>query len=195
MKLLRRSYWPALCAAVELGCLLVCPLPTYAQSFVEVGGGWSYMAAAPPGQSYSRSYNFQASIGSQLSQDVLVRFDAFVSHFAETVPYISHLNNPCPIPSCGTTYYNRPTNGVAGLTADALANLDARGILYVLGGAGFYDTYGGTPRLSTGLSVGAGVAVPIAARLRLFAEARSHFLFGANRQLPWLAPITVGFRY
>ncbi len=181
--------------AICLGALLACPVTADAQTFIEVGGGWSYMAPAPTGQDFSRSYSIRASIGQRLSHDVLLRFDAVVNQFGETVPYISHLNNPGPIGGSSTLYYNRRYNGVAGLTADAVANLDARGILYVLGGAGFYDTYGGTPRLSTGLSAGAGIAVPIDARLRIFAEARSHFLFGAGEQPPWVAPITIGLRW
>jgi hypothetical protein len=182
--------------AIWLGSLSICVTPARAQAFLELGGGWSYMAPAPASQNYSRSYDIRASIGQRLSRDVLLRFDAVVNQFDETVPYISHFNNPgCPIPSCSIQYYDRHNNGVAGLTANAIANLDARGFLYVIAGAGIYDTYGGTPRLSTGVSAGGGVTVPLHARLRLFVEARSHFLLGANEQPPWVAPITIGLRW
>jgi hypothetical protein len=195
MNRIRSSLAPA-CGGFSLACLLVCARPTGAQTFVELGGGWNYLAPPPAGQSYGHGFDVQASIGRQFTPDFLIRFDAFTNQFAETVPLVSRLNNPGPICNgCPPPVYTRPYNGVAGLTASGLVNVDARGMLYVIGGAGFYDTYGGAPRVSLGLSAGAGVSVPVGGRFRAFAEAREHFVFGANSQPPWLVPITVGLRY
>ncbi len=195
MNLIRSSLWGG-GAAVGIGCLLFCATPVGAQTFIEVGGGSNYLAPPPAGQSYGHGFNVRASIGRQFTPDFLIRFDAFTNQFAETVPLVSRLNNPGPVCNgCPPPVYSRPYNGIAGLSASGLVNVDARGMFYVIGGAGFYDTYGGAPRLSTGVSAGAGVSVPVGGRFRAFVEAREHFLFGANSQPPWLVPITVGLRY
>src|ERR1017187_8628460 len=45
-----------------------------------------------------------------------------------------------------------------------------------------------------GASAGVGVSVPIHANLRAFVETRYHLLFGTTAELPWIVPVTAGFR-
>jgi hypothetical protein len=199
------SLFPSACVTVGLGCLLALPRTARAQTFVELGGGVTYLAPAPPGNGYSRGFNIQASIGRQFTRRFLLRCDAFMSQF----DYRAQIYPPFLTPEGPEYHYGVRSEGVAGLTANGVVNVDPRGILYVVGGAGLYDTYGGTgsvrfgtsaaagglARVSFGVSAGAGISVPAGGRLRAFVEARDHLLLGANSQPPWLVPITLGLRY
>ncbi len=186
----------AACVALALGCLLALPAPAGAQRFYEIGGGWNYLAPAPEGDGYTRGFNIRASLGWQLAPRVRLRFDAFTSQFDDSVQL--------PPPICLAIYvcapfYNVEPVRVAGLTANGLLNVDPRGILYVIGGAGFYDVYGRPGShdagLRVGVSAGAGISVPVGGRLHAFVEARHHELLFATTQPPWLVPITVGVRF
>jgi hypothetical protein len=69
----------------------------------------------------------------------------------------------------------------------------------VIGGVGLYDAYRSAGRSEAGLrggvSAGAGIAVSVAARLRVLVEARYHDVLGATTQPPWIVPITIGVRF
>jgi hypothetical protein len=131
------------------------------------------------------------SIGRELASKFRVRFDAAVTQFDHEMPVFP----PCPIGGCTQSFYNTKTNGVIGLTANGLVNLDPRGIVYLIGGAGVYNAYVPSAELHIGVSAGAGIVVPVGARLHAFAEARWHDLFGGTLGPSWLVPITVGLRY
>jgi hypothetical protein len=178
---LLRSRWSTLWVAVWLGCLLVCPAPARAQTFVELGGGWNVPAGASHGGS-----NFRASLGWQVAPNFRWRIDAFTNQF----DYTTTNTFPCPSVGCGV-----PSERVNGLTANGLVNVDPRGIFYVIGGAGLYDVETQTTELHFGVSAGAGIAVPVVSHLRAVVEARWNGLLGATSGPPWLVPITIGLRY
>jgi hypothetical protein len=192
---LLRSRWSTMCVAVGLGCLLVCPAPSRAQAFVELGGGWNY-AAPPPGvASYTSGSNVQVSIGWQVAPNFRWRIDAFRSQV------VAHLmdNLPCPMQGCPASAYFQ-SERVDALTVNGLLSLDQRGIFYLIGGAGHYelsDINVPAGEGHFGVSAGAGIAVPVAPRLRAVVEARWHGLFGTrNTNGPTsLVPLTVGLRF
>lgn len=186
---LLRSRWSTLCAAIWLGCLLVCPAPACAQAFVELGGGWNYVAPVPNLESYSNSLNARASIGWQVAPNFRWRIDAFTNQF-----HITGFALPCPAFGCSGPGYSFQSEAVNGLTANGLVNVDPRGIVYVIGGAGLYDVHAQTTERHFGVSAGGGLAVPVAAHLRAVIEARWHGLFGATSGPTWLVPITLGLR-
>jgi hypothetical protein len=177
------------CIAGALWCLLVAASPARAQSFFEFGGGWDYFAPPPAGESYNQSYNLRASLGRQISPRLMMRFDVIVNQYQAHIP----VAYPC---ICNGPQHVSEMGGVTGFTGNVLYNLDERGIFYLSAGTGIYDTNFGSPAIvSIGVSAAAGVAVPVAPRLRLFAEARDHVLLSTGNQPPWFAPITIGLRY
>ena len=182
--------------ALGLACLLACAAPARAQRFSEFGGGWNYSAPATGFKGYSHGYNFRASLGAQLAARVRVRFDAFAGWFDERVPVSVP---PCPSTGClGPSPSSRhEMASVAGLSANWLVNVDPRGILYGIGGAGLYDvnTRSKGNDVGAGVSAGVGIAVPVGAGLRAFVEARYHVLFGTTAELPWIVPVTLGIRF
>ena len=193
-----RSRWPALCAAACLAGLLVCPAPARAQTFVELGGGWNYVGpVAASGPFYDSGTNLRASIGWQVAPNCRWRIDAFTNQF----DLKTGIPRPCPSFGCSGPGYDIQfeSERVSWLTANGLVSVDARGMLYVIGGAGLYGAYEASVRPSTewhfGVSAGAGIAVPVATHLRAFVEARWHGLFGDTAGPSQLAPITVGLRY
>jgi hypothetical protein len=179
------------CVSIGLGCLLTCPRPAHAQTFVEFAGGWNWPAPAPAGDNYTRGLSIRASVGRQIAPSFRWRIDALVSEFDHNVQFYP----PCAFPGCIHPYYNTRSVSVAGLAANAMMNLDSRGIFYVIGGAGLYDLHEIATELHLGASAGAGVAVPVGSRLRVTVEARCHGLLGATVGPPWLVPVTVGLRY
>ena len=187
---LLRSRRSTICFAVGLGCMLVLVPPIRAQTFVEFGGGWNYIAPAPYLDGYSHGLNLRLSLGWKLSNRLRFRIDGFTSQFADSLRIIS--------PE-GLANARIATVNVTGLTANWLLSLDPHDIVYVIGGAGFYDASGRPglheDGLNVGLSAGAGIRVPISTRLRAFVEARDHVMLGQGSQPPWIAPITIGFRY
>jgi len=185
-----RSRWSTMCVAAGIGCLLVCPAPSRAQAFVELGGGWNYVAPVASVTS-SHGSNFRASLGWQVAPNFRWRIDAFTSQFDAK----SALSLPCPSDGCAPSAYIH-SEQVNGLTVNGLVDVDPRGILYLIGGAGLYDSQLPTPEeWHVGVSAGAGIAVPVASHLRAVVEARWHGLLGATSGPTWLVPVTVGFRY
>ena len=118
--------------------------------------------------------------------------DADFAQFDDAVQYYP----PCAPPGCTHTSYYTQTNFLAGLSVNALANLDRRGLGYVVGGGG--AGFGGdasTDALHLRVTAGAGVAIPSGDRLRLVVEARWLGLVGGTQKASWLIPFTVGVRY
>jgi hypothetical protein len=185
----RQTSHLATCIAGALWCLLVAASPARAQGFFEFGGGWNYFAPPPAGESYSQAYNLRASIGRRVSRRILMRFDIIVNQFQKR----ELLSEPCPVQGCDDV---SQSGGITAFTGNALFNLDDQGIFYLSAGTGIYDAInGGGGIVTLGLSAGAGVAVPISSRLRVFAEARDHVILATGSQPPWFAPITIGLRY
>lgn len=190
MTLIRLSRLSA-CVSIGLGCLLVGAARARCQTFVEFAGGWTSMVSAPPGDYYTRGISIRASVGSQIAPNLGWRIDLFTSEFDHNVQFYP----PCAFPGCTHPYYNAQSVSVDGLTANAMVNVDARGIFYVIGGAGLYDLRGPASELHLGASLGAGIAVPVSTRLRAVVEARWHGVAGATAGPPWLVPITFGLRF
>ena len=187
---LLRSHWSTMGVAVWLGCLFVCPAPAHAQSFVELGGGWNYFGSTNSGASPFNGSNFRASIGWQVAPKFRWRIDATTYQFDRNQGGVTPVY-PCPSFGCGGDQSER----VNGLSANGLVSLDSRGILYVTGGAGLYSVTLETTDWRAGVSVGAGIAVPVASQLRVVVETRLHRLIGAVYGPQWLMPITIGFRF
>jgi hypothetical protein len=186
--------------AFGLGMLLGVPAATRAQTFVGLAGGLNYQGSAPAGEHYTRGFAVQASVGRQLLPRLALRLDAFASRFDDTRPTVTY-NYPCLPSGCGP---NTPTPGfvepvgMAGFTANWLVNVNPQGSLYVITGGGAYYLYQhpsaeGSVRL--GMSVGAGVSVPVGSRSHAFVEARYHGLVGAPSLPTWLLPLTFGIRF
>jgi hypothetical protein len=177
--------------AIALGCLLSVSRPVLAQTFFEFSGGWNLMASTPPSDFYSRGISIRASLGGQVAPRVRWRVDAFTNEFDHDMQFYP----PCAFPGCLHPYYHAQSVSVDGLTANALVDVDPTGILYVVGGTGLYDLRGPATELHMGVSVGAGIAVPVVARLRVVVEARWHALLGATAGPSWLVPLTFGIRF
>ncbi len=188
---LLRSRWSTLCAAVLLGCVFAWPAAARAQMFVQLGAGLNFVSPVPSGVGYGSGSNLQASIGWKVEPKIRLRVDVLTSQFdvkATVMP-------PCPSFGCsgpGFTFHSESVNGV---TANILADVDERGIFYLVGGAGLYDVHTQSTERLIGISAGAGLAMPVGSRLRAVVEARWHGLLGATSGPAWLVPITVGLRY
>ncbi|MFI5233417.1 MAG: hypothetical protein ACHQSE_12985 [Gemmatimonadales bacterium] len=170
-----------LCAAAPLAC---------AQTFVEVGAGWNFVAPAPFGDFYGRGYDIRVSAGRRVAPRVALRLDFSLSEFAHDMQFYP----PCLFPGCLHPYYYETQMGIAGLSANAVVNLDRRGLLYVTGGAGVFDRYDQPASVFGGVSFGAGLSVPIRGRLRAFVEADKHIFAGDISHPPWIVPLTFGVR-
>lgn len=172
--------------------LLLCAAltPARAQTFVEAGAGWNFVAPAPFGDFYGRGYAVRLSAGRQVAPRVALRLDFSLSDFAHDV----RLYPPCVFTGCLQPYYDETQVGITGLSATAVVNLDRRGFFYVMGGAGVFDRYDQPASLFGGVSFGAGLSMPIRARLRAFVEADKHVFAGNVDHPPWIVPLTFGVR-
>jgi len=184
-----------MCVAAWLGFLVVNPAPARAQTFVELGGGWNYLSSVPSGADYGAGSTVRASIGWQVAPNFRWRMDAFTSQFDVRTTIAQPFAQACPTFGCSGPGFDFQSERVSGLTANGLVNVDPRGILYVLGGAGLYDVRTQATEWHVGVSAGAGIAVPVATHLRAVVEARWHGLLGSTSGPPWMVPITVGLRY
>lgn len=176
-----------------LGCIATCPSWMRGQTFVEGGGGWSYVTpgAAAQGGTYSHGVNAQISVGRVFTQRIRMRIDMLGAQFNHSVQYYP----PCPFPGCSRAYYTRESNTIVGLVLSSVLNVDPRGILYLTAGPGMYEAFLSSAELHIGVSAGAGVAIPLGHRLRAVTEVSWHDLFGRTTGPSWFAPITVGLRY
>ena len=166
-----------------LVCMLACASPLTAQTFVEGGGGWTYV----PQTASHGGFNLRAAIGRAITPRVRVRVDAFMIQFNDEVQVYP---NPCPSFGCGSLQHETHYDGrVSGVAATGLVAIDPHGILYVLGGAS--HLFANERHL--GLTAGVGFTVPVGARLRAFAEAR-WIAFSTSYLAPSAVPITVGLR-
>ncbi|MBI3568578.1 MAG: hypothetical protein HY084_10325 [Gemmatimonadetes bacterium] len=186
-----RSTRPFAHVVIGLAVTLIGAAPLRAQSFVEFGGGWNYFALGPDGGKFANGYNVRASVGQVAAPHVSVRLDLFTVEFDRKM----QLYPPCAYPGCTHPFYDTQSMGAAGLTANVIWNVDSRGILYAIGGAGFYDLHGAVSELRPGVSAGAGIAVPVGVRLRAIVEARWHGLISTTAGPSSIVPITLGFRY
>ena len=185
-----RSRWSSVGLAVAFAGSLGTAAAS-AQTFVQLGGGWTAVAPVPSTVRYSGAWNMQASIGWKGSENLLWRVDALASQFDVKTTVFP----PCPSFGCSGPGFSYEHESVNALTANALVNVDPRGLLYVIGGAGIYDVTAQKTTWHFGGSVGAGIALPLGERLRAVVEARWHGLVGTSGGPPWLVPITVGLRY
>jgi hypothetical protein len=171
-------------------CLLVAR-PANAQTFFELGAGPARIGAAPTGETYGPAFSSRLSVGRRITRNFALRLDVISTQYDHDL----QLYPPCAYPGCSQTYYQSHTEHLTAVTANALFNLDRRGLFYLIGGVGLYSTSdGGSAITSLGTSAGAGVSIPTGTRLHFFIEARDHFLTDSNGQPPWFAPITFGIR-
>jgi hypothetical protein len=190
---LLRSQWTTLCAAALLGFAFVCPTRASAQLFGEIAGGSNFVPTLPSGATYASGSNFRVSVGWKVAQNFSWRLDAFTSQFDSK----DHQNLPCPTFGCPASAYINDEH-ITGLTANVLLSVDPRGIFYLIGGAGYYNVNNAGLTVIQplfGLSAGAGIAIPMGARLRGVVEARWHGLVGATAGPTWLMPVMIGLRY
>jgi hypothetical protein len=181
-------------SALGFGALMGLAPVVRAQSFVEFAAGSNYVHARPAGTAFSYGHGFtgRASYGQRVASNVNVRLDADFAQFDDAVETIP----PCAPPGCTQRSYITRTNFLAGLSVNALADLDQRGLVYLIGGAGpGFGGHASTVDLNLRISAGAGVAIPSGDRLRLVLEARWLGLVGGTMNASWLIPFTVGVRY
>ncbi len=195
---------------VPLGfALLLATSPALpAQNFYGLAGGLNYAGPVPAGlqgnERYTRGFALQASLGRQFGGRLGARLDAFVNHFAvqqppQVVGVACPISGPCGPPP-GTDGFTHPV-GVAALTASALVTLDPPGTavrMYLIAGGGAYYLYqhpSAEGAVRPGVSVGAGFAVQVGGRSRIFVEARYHDVLSAPSQPTWLVPLTLGMTF
>ncbi len=179
-----------------------------AQTFYGLAGGLNYAGPAPAGpqgnERYTRGFALQASLGRQFGDRLGARLDAFVNHFAvqqppQLVGVMCPIGGPCG-PPAGTDGFTHPV-GVAALTASALVTVDPPGTvvrMYLIAGGGAYYLYqhpSAEGAVRPGVSAGAGFAVQVGGRSRIFVEARYHDVLGAPSQPTWLLPLTLGMTF
>jgi hypothetical protein len=175
----------------SLGFLLIISASARAQTFVELGGGSSFVGPAGAGTSTTNGWNLRASIGLHIAPGFSWRFDAFTNQFDAK----SNVSEPCPLGGCSGLTTVSQAESVSGLTANALVNVDPLGIFYLSGGAGLYDVQTGGSEWVVGVSAGAGVTLPLAPHIRAFAEARWHGLLGVTSGPSSIVPVTIGLRF
>jgi hypothetical protein len=173
--------------------MMVVAPPVFGQTFFELGAGWSYLAApvTPQIGTYGRAVNGRVSIGRQVAPRVRVRADVMGLHFDQSVQYFP----PCAAPGCTHPYYKTQSNDIVGVIGNGLVDVDRRGILYLIGGAGAYGAFVQSTERHLGVSAGAGIALPVGTDLRVFVEATGHHLFGRTTGPSRFVPITIGLRY
>ncbi len=199
MRRYRNSFLVGLVALIAFAS----PLP--AQIFVEGGGGWNYVPLHPGTTGNvlrPHGINLRVAIGRAITPRVRVRVEAFTIRFNDEI--LMYAYQPCASFDCPPVQHEARYEGkIGGAAATGLVNVDRRGVLYMVGGAGlFFDANAvfdfGVPlksELRLGVVAGAGLSVPIGGRLRGFAEARWNGPFGNRMVAPWIVPVTVGLRY
>ena len=189
---------------IRLVALLACASPVGAQVFVEGGGGWDHV---PPHPSTTGSVfrphgiNLRAAVGRVITPRVRARVEAFTIQFNDRIPVYAY--QPCASDCAPVDHEARYEGNASGVAATGLVNVDSRGVFYVVGGVGlFFDAdavsrFGASlkRKLRLGVVAGAGLTVPVGARLRAFAEGRWNGPFGNRAVAPWVVPVTVGLRY
>ncbi len=176
---------------LTLALLLACASPLRGQMFVEGAGGSNVvMPEQAHGDFWSTGYNLRASVGRVVTPRVSVRLDAYsLFQFERKVEV--RMYQPCATDFCSTVNYAFDEGRVVGAAANALFNIDARGIVYAIGGATLFRNNG----LRLGVLAGAGIAVPVGPRLRAVAEARVLGPLSHRAAHHSIVPITIGFRY
>jgi hypothetical protein len=177
-----------------------------AQTFYGIAGGLNYAGPSPSSDpfipaAYTKGLALQLSFGRQIEQQLAVRLDAFLNHFAaqqppRPIPVMCAYGAPCP-PKY-TDGFNSPV-GIAGLTASMRLTVDPQQTavkMYLIAGPGAYYVYqdpGTAGAVRPGVSAGGGFSTRVGSRLAVFVEARYHHLFSAPGRPAWLVPLTFGF--
>jgi hypothetical protein len=188
---LLRSRCAGVFAVVAFACLIAVPSLARAQTSFELGGGWSNLKASGPA-AWGRGWSARASIAWQIAPKFRWRVDAFTSHFRAK----EFISQPCPAPPLGCSgpgfgYFSQNLNG---LDVNGVLNIDPRGILYALGGAGVANLSDGSSTQTLFVaSAGLGVAVPVAGRVLVFIESRWDALLGFTQGPNAQVPITLVF--
>src|SRR6266446_4431850 len=174
----------------------VCPLITappsaVGQTFHSLSGGLSFQSKAWAFDSYGRGFALQASIGRQFASWTSLRLNAQVNSFNDYRP--PHVGYLCFDPAVACNWGgSQIAAGVASVGVDWLVRMlgPSEPPIYVMLGVGAYYLYHDAaegPQVSSavrpGLSVGAGYALPITGKSRLFVEGRYERLMNARGPL------------
>ena len=198
--------------AVGLAAPLATPAVASPQTFYGMAGG-SNLAAGPaqtvpsgrgpvPNQ-HSRGFTAQASFEWRVSRLTSTRLDGFFNRFTLSQWALLPGGVLCtdPLGPCPYVLSSSEPVSVAGLVANELVNVAPSlhsALVYVMAGVGAYYFYEhpsaqGTAR--PGLSLGAGCAVPLGGRSRVFVEVRYHYILDAPSEPAWLAPMMFGIQF
>jgi hypothetical protein len=177
-----------------------------AQTFYGIASGLNYAGPSPSSnpfisEHYTKGLALQLSFGRQIGEQLAVRMDAFLNHFAVQQP-------PTPIMAmcaygrtCVQRYRDGFTSpvGIAGFTASMRLTVDPQQTavkMYVIAGPGAYYVYqnpGAAGAVRPGVSAGGGFSTRVGSRSTVFVEARYHRLLSAPGHPAWLVPLTFGF--
>jgi hypothetical protein len=167
--------------------------PLLAQTYGELSGGWGVVGTVPSSAagSFTAGLALRASLLLQLADNPSVRFDALLLQVNRQAIF------PQPCPSTGCTQANVTTlnRTIAGLSANAIVNLNPRGTVYAVAGGGGYDENILSDEYHLGLSAGIGFALPLGGRVRLIGEAQWLAIIGGTYGPSSMVPITLGIRF
>lgn len=167
--------------------------PASAQQFTEAAIGWSGIASQPASERdrFRSGPYMRGSIGEPVGSRINLRTDLHVVLFKLQIPETL----PCPSTGCHYTIYDDHTRVVGGVTESALVDLDRRGFVYVVGGAGLYNAETQVNSFHVGAFGGIGVRIPYGPHFRVLAEANWHGLAPESGAPRWIAPVGVGLRF
>jgi hypothetical protein len=177
-------------AAVSLG---VANAQLLGQNSGELSGGWGVVGNVPSSAagSFSSALAIRASLLLHLPDNPSARFDALLlqvnRQFSEP--------QPCPTTGCTQANVTRLKSTIAGVSANAIFNLDSQGTLYAVAGAGGYDENILSDEYHLGLTAGIGFALPAGSRVRVVGEAQWLAIIGGTAGPTSMAPITLGIRF
>ena len=193
-----------------LAVLLATPPLASAQTVFGIASGLDFPRAIstlydfPHG--YAPSFTIQAFGGRQLSRRLGVRFEGAVDQFSFPGG-VDGINcgsyPPPPGVCCGLC----PANGTEVLEVLQVSMSGVVTVTSPMSGPHVYVLAGGGPALvrrghlyggnvvRLSLSAGAGVAVPVRGRTRVFVEGRFEDLVNGSRYRSWAVPATVGVQF
>lgn len=164
-----------------------------AQQFTEIAIGWSGIASQPASarDRFRSGPYVRGSIGEPVGPRINLRTDLHVVLFNLQIPETL----PCPSTGCTGAIYDDHTRVIGGVTESALVDLDRRGFVYLVGGAGLYNAETQVNSFHVGAFGGIGIRIPYGSHFRVLAEATWHGLAPESGAPRWVAPLGVGLRF
>jgi len=197
--------------SLGLALLLVWPVSASGQTTFSFAGGLNVAQTVPTELPFyhgstTQGFAVQASLGRSYTRRVGWRIDVFASQFGLTLPSgfagVMCQRNPPPGTCCGICprQTDKGPVGVAGVAVNQLVNVTPATFpfgMYLIWGAEtdyLYQHPTAQGALRLGASVGGGLTLPLAGRVRAFVEARYHHLFDGPSAPTGLVPVTIGLR-